>query len=288
MNVLGCLDPTNRILMGHQLVLNIPETIGQISYPLITESNKLLSEEVETAIQAHEHMNFTLFDYVSWFDSLVENPESYGFTNMEDPACKDCQNAVVDFADDIVSNPEEYFFWDSVHLSASAHRELGDAVVEVLKSSVLIGDFDKNEEVDAADIDLLSKAIREASSVGEFDIDSSGVVDGDDLNYMVEAVIQTWIGDSNLDGEFNSNDLVGVFQAAIFETGRMAGWNEGDWNGDGVFDTGDLVLAFQEAGFEQGPRTTIAKVPEPTGGVPFVISLVGLLSARRAHTQLRK
>ena len=51
----------------------------------------------------------------------------------------------------------------------------------------------------------------------------------------------------NLDGVFNSSDLVQVFAAAEFEDG-IAGnstWEDGDWNCDGEFDSGDLVRAFE-------------------------------------------
>lgn len=59
-------------------------------------------------------------------------------------------------------------------------------------------------------------------------------------------------GDANLDGHFNSSDLVAVFQAGKYETMQPATWAEGDWNGDGVFDSGDLVAAFQDGCYEDG------------------------------------
>jgi hypothetical protein len=55
------------------------------------------------------------------------------------------------------------------------------------------------------------------------------------------------LGDANLDGRFNSSDLVQVFAAGQYED-ALAGnstWSTGDWNGDGEFTTSDLVLAFQ-------------------------------------------
>ena len=52
-------------------------------------------------------------------------------------------------------------------------------------------------------------------------------------------------GDSNLDGVFNSSDLVYVFSQGKYETNELASWADGDWNGDGSFDTQDLVFTFQ-------------------------------------------
>ena len=60
-------------------------------------------------------------------------------------------------------------------------------------------------------------------------------------------------GDANLDGRFNSSDLVKVFQAGKYEDSifQNASWEEGDWNGDGDFDSQDLVMAFQLGWYEQ-------------------------------------
>ena len=101
-------------------------------------------------------------------------------------------------------------------------------------------------------------------------------------NY-VHDVLKTWIGDSNLDGEFNSSDLVAVFDAGQYEDG-IAGnstWVTGDWTGDGEFDTSDFVAAFDDGGFELGPRTAIASVPEPS---TVVLLLIGCISMARIRT----
>ena len=73
----------------------------------------------------------------------------------------------------------------------------------------------------------------------------------------------TWVGDANLDGEFNSADFVEVFQAGKYEKDELALWSEGDWNADERFDSGDFVAAFQNGGYEMGMRGELAAVPEP-------------------------
>lgn len=97
-------------------------------------------------------------------------------------------------------------------------------------------------------------------------------------NY-VHDVLGTWVGDSNLDGEFNSSDFVQVFTAGKFESGEAASWADGDWNGDGVFGSGDFVSAFTDGGFEIGPRPAAAAVPEPSTFV--LLSLAGIVLLRR-------
>ncbi len=60
------------------------------------------------------------------------------------------------------------------------------------------------------------------------------------------------VGDSNLDGLFDSSDLVTIFQAGEYEDALQdnSTWAEGDWNGDREFTSEDLVLAFQAGSYE--------------------------------------
>ncbi|MCA9211512.1 MAG: hypothetical protein KDB27_00470 [Planctomycetales bacterium] len=144
-----------------------------------------------------------------------------------------------------------------------------------------VGDFNEDGIVDVIDLELLTSHLRSSGSDLSFDIDRNEIVDAADREYWVHEVSGTFFGDSNLDGEFNSEDLVAVFQAAEYEDSNALNstWAEGDWNGDGDFTSRDLVLAFQDAGYEQGPRVGAA-VPEQS---PFVATLFGImaLAARR-------
>jgi hypothetical protein len=62
-------------------------------------------------------------------------------------------------------------------------------------------------------------------------------------------------GDANLDGRFDSNDFVHVFQAGKYEDSipNNATWEEGDWNGDGDFDSDDMIFAFIFGMYEIDP-----------------------------------
>jgi hypothetical protein len=61
-----------------------------------------------------------------------------------------------------------------------------------------------------------------------------------------ELGIRVPYGDSNLDGRFDSADLISVFSQGEYEDDEVgnSSWQEGDWNGDGEFNTSDLVEAF--------------------------------------------
>ena len=144
------------------------------------------------------------------------------------------------------------------------------------------GDFDGNGVLDAADIDALTAEVQAGTNTPSFDVTGDGTVDSADRNTWISELRNTWIGDSNLDGEFNSSDFVRVFTNGKFETGLAANWGEGDWNGDGVFTTGDFVAAFTDGGFEIGPRPATASVPEPTMSVlAFFAGIAVFASMRR-------
>jgi hypothetical protein len=72
---------------------------------------------------------------------------------------------------------------------------------------------------------------------------------------MIEDILQTSVGDVNLDGLFNSSDLVQIFQRGVYEDAVLgnATYGDGDWNCDGDFTSSDLVLAMQ-AGAYESPR----------------------------------
>ncbi|MCA9148585.1 MAG: hypothetical protein KDA92_04780 [Planctomycetales bacterium] len=59
-------------------------------------------------------------------------------------------------------------------------------------------------------------------------------------------------GDANLDGVFDTQDLIDVFQRGKYRDVPInnSTWYDGDWNCDGEFDTADLVEAFTQGGFE--------------------------------------
>jgi hypothetical protein len=137
------------------------------------------------------------------------------------------------------------------------------------------GDFDDDFVLTATDIDRLAGELRSGGADLRFDSNYDGAVDSLDLTAWVEHLAHTWYGDANLDGEFNSTDLVAVLAAGQYEDGLAgnSGWATGDFDGDGDFTSSDLVTALADGGYEQGPRAARAAVPEPSS----VAGLIGAL-----------
>jgi phospholipase/lecithinase/hemolysin len=71
-----------------------------------------------TALAATEpELNMIEFDTFAMFNSIINDPTAYGFSNVTQP----CFSGLV-----VCANPAEYLFWDSVHPTTQAHQIIGD------------------------------------------------------------------------------------------------------------------------------------------------------------------
>ena len=129
----------------------------------------------------------------------------------------------------------------------------------------VVGDFNDDGVLGIDDLNLLEDRIALAAAADEFDLNEDGHVDELDRLAWVRDVKQTFLGDANLDGVFDSSDLVFVFQRSEYEDNIVANsrWQTGDWNGDREFDTSDLVAAFQDGGYTTGEQKKPVVLPEP-------------------------
>jgi hypothetical protein len=148
------------------------------------------------------------------------------------------------------------------------------------------GDFDNNGILDAADIDALTSAARGGLNPAEFDLNADGLVNGDDRLVWINDIKNTYLGDSDMDGEFGTKDFVTVFTAGQYEdaTPNNSTWATGDWNGDGDFGTPDFVAAFTAGGYEKGPKPggpNAAAVPEPSSLVLIAVGILSIVRRRR-------
>ena len=146
-----------------------------------------------------------------------------------------------------------------------------DATVTLMVSDPQVpGDFNGDDVVTVADIDLLCQAIRRQESDLLYDVDGSGDVSMSDFNELVFGVIGTTVGDSNLDGIFDSADLILVFQRNEYEDAIVGNstWADGDWNCDGEFSSGDLVAAFQVGEYQRNAVALVSTRPVANAATP--------------------
>ncbi|MCA9152722.1 MAG: pentapeptide repeat-containing protein, partial [Planctomycetales bacterium] len=143
------------------------------------------------------------------------------------------------------------------------------------------GDFNGDGKLDHGDLLTMRQMIRwsERDNYDYFlrqfyfthlergDLDGDQLVTETDVTEWIHRIKRTWLGDANLDGVFDSADLVAVFTANLYESpfANSATWDTGDWNLDGKFTSSDLVAAFVDGGYESGTRGARV-VPEPSTG----------------------
>lgn len=128
------------------------------------------------------------------------------------------------------------------------------------------GDVNLDGAFNTMDFDDMGRALREGLTLPQYDVNGDGNVDAADKTYLIETIGNTYFGDANFDGEFNSGDFVKVFTAGQYEDTIVGNsvWETGDWNTDTEFNSGDFVVAFQAGGYELGPRAAVNAVPEPS------------------------
>jgi autotransporter-associated beta strand protein len=102
-------------------------------------------------------------------------------------------------------------------------------------------------------------------------------------------------GDTDLNGQVNVFDLIGIDSAGKFGNGQPAVWNQGDFNYDGVANVFDLIGIDSSGAYGTGPYFPagptvagglgqVAAVPEPTGfiwGGGITLLLAGRLLRKR-------
>jgi hypothetical protein len=222
-----------------------------------------------------------------WTGPGINNEEGVGLEGPPAPATLEIWQAISgnsDFYDDTGTTS----FGDFNHgYDPAAQTFVPRQDVSPLRGSVgpMPGDFDSDSQLTVADIDLLSTEVRAGTNNAAFDLNSDSLVNDSDRTIWVESLRNTYFGDADLDGQFNSSDLVSVLAAGTYEADVDAGWLAGDFNGDGRTNSSDLVTALAGGGYEAGPRAAVAAVPEPStlgSAVAAILLLVGSARGRRS------
>lgn len=115
--------------------------------------NSLLDTQLDTLEMALSQIDILRFDIEALFDSVVANPSEFGFTNVIAPAAPGLEPG--DFfydSENIVTNPDEYLFWDEVHPTRAGHAALAGAIYDFLTApEILAGDYNNDGLVNLAD-----------------------------------------------------------------------------------------------------------------------------------------
>jgi hypothetical protein len=143
------------------------------------------------------------------------------------------------------------------------------------------GDFNENGVLDAPDIDALTQQVADGTNDPAYDLNADSLVDLSDVTIWVKDLFKSWIGDADLNGEFNSSDLVQVLASGTYEVDVPSTWSGGDFDADGRTSSSDLVAALADGGYELGPPLAVAAVPEPGSLGLLAMAMLGCFAARR-------
>lgn len=132
------------------------------------------------------------------------------------------------------------------------------------------GDLNRDNLVDASDIDLLYGALD--SSDLFFDVNLDGQLSLADVDNLVEEILGTQYGDANLDQTVDQQDFA-IVDANLFA--ENTGWAAGNFNGDIGTDVADFNLWLSSRNLGQA-----ISVPEPSG-LCLLLGLLLMSSIRR-------
>jgi uncharacterized secreted protein with C-terminal beta-propeller domain len=230
-------------------------------------SMPVVAEPLEGGWQAVLRMDDQYFRYVAQNDSLQLTNVSFDFAGGENAPV--WQNPVLPAdvnGDGHVAPSDALMIFERIHSGQSSALPT-DTVLRQISASGSSSDhfWDVNGDGSVSPVDALL-VVNQLNAqtglqldTGSLDADHPDTLsDADAVDQLFQQLQQT-AGDANLDGVFDSSDLVQMFQRGLYEVAdaKSATWADGDWNGDRRVTTADLVLAFIGGGYQQNrPRAS--------------------------------
>lgn len=149
-DVAGTLSDINEVLQRlydegarHLLVPNAPDLglaprvrqrgpeAQAAATQLVQRYNAGLSLLLDRFSATHANADVHRFDSFSFLDRIVSNGADFGFQNTTDP-CYTGDDIGFASGGSLCSNPDAYFFWDSVHPTTRVHALLGQAMLSAI------------------------------------------------------------------------------------------------------------------------------------------------------------
>jgi len=147
----------------------------------------------------------------------------------------------------------QFFSWSTKSTAAdtwpqddkNAQHARGYITPEFPDPPSITGDFNRDGQIDATDIDLLFNNLSSSDSI--YDLNSDNAVNQADVDYLLHRILNTEYGDVNLDGTVSITDLV----AMIANWNESGGWAQGDMNGDQRVDFTDYRIITSHLRFKR-------------------------------------
>jgi len=113
--------------------LNLVNPQGSAGLSALSTQHNLLLTNKLTALGTTSGTNIVQLDVESITNSVINNPNEFGFTNVTDSCLSDFVS-IVDFGAPC-SNPDEYLFWDDIHPTTRAHGLIAQLAADTLTGS---------------------------------------------------------------------------------------------------------------------------------------------------------
>ncbi len=149
----------------------------------------------------------------------------------------------------------------------------------------LLGDFNRDGELDVNDLEALTAEVQAGSTDLQFDVDGNDIVDTNDRSVWITDIKNTFIGDANLDGQVNAEDLNAL--ALSWRSTTATSWSQGDFNADGSVNASDLNELALHWRSGVAAAASAPAVPEPSSLMLLLLGgvyLVGFGKCSRTST----
>ena len=276
---IGLFDGTQWFLdlNGDQILNEAPIATAMRGRPIVGDFNGDGTDDLATYDPA-----LNLFSFANGLTGAIVDTLEFGFTGItERPVAGDLN---LDGVDDLglwvpdrnTQDPDELSEWfflvsDPIVYSPSPlgndiFAQFGDIDALPLfanldppvtnqTSPTASADFTGDGLVDGEDIDMLFDMVGQQSTDAAYDVDGDGALSSSDVDYMVEDILGTTPGDTDVNGVvdiFDVSRVVGNFSPF----GSNYRWQDGDFDGDGDVDIVDITSVVSN--FNPFPTDTAA------------------------------
>jgi hypothetical protein len=112
---------------------------------------------LDSVLASNPAVTVCRFDVMALFGQALANPQLFNLTNVTSSAAPGLSPGDTSYdTSKIVSNPNQYLFWDDLHPTAAVHLILAHRALDLFFSP---GDYNRNATSDAADYVMWKKGL---------------------------------------------------------------------------------------------------------------------------------
>lgn len=178
--------------------------------------------------------------------------------------------------DDRIYSYDEAFDPIGTQPGIVVNRDTTFALIGNSLTPSILGDFDENGFLEAADIDILAAAIRDGSMDSKYDLNADNMVDDADHLFWVESIKGTFLGDATLNGAVEFNDFLELSR----HFGEVGGWAKGNFDLTTDVQFADFLALSRNFG-KMSDSVAAAAVPEPASAGLLGLAAAMMLTLRR-------